>query len=256
MLLYGNNTISYLLLLIVIVFALNVKAERYRPYDYYKVSIRWPKSYCLSEDVVGRGYECEEPILANFTVHGVWPMYSHEIIVRPYRDDPRCTETRPMPPESITYDLLGEMLDDMKKYWPNVVTRTQEYNENFWQYQFENHGMCFENPDKPKHYFRSGLKVLKQYDFLEILRRSKKPYPHKQVRPRDLRFNAVQYKQIVKGGLGGVEPQILCNTDSNGTLQFGEIRVCFDKYNEMMDCPYSFQGCGDWRNAKLNFPRP
>ncbi|XP_038695384.1 ribonuclease 1-like [Tripterygium wilfordii] len=232
MLLSGNNTISYLLLFIVIVLALNAKAERYGPYDYYKVSIRWPKSYCLSKEVVRRRYVCEKPILANFTIHGVWPMYTGEIIVDPYHKDPRCTKTKPVPPENITYDLLDEILDDMKKYWPNVVTRTQEYNENFWRYQFENHGMCFENPDQPKHYFRTGLEVMKQYDFLGILERKK-------VRPINGLYNAIQYKQIVKQGLGGVEPQIFCNKDRHGTLQFGEI-----------------WGCGVWEAAKLKFPKP
>ncbi|XP_038695388.1 uncharacterized protein LOC119992663 [Tripterygium wilfordii] len=116
----GLKTIIFALVLILLL-AFQTRAAR--RFNFYKVAFRWPKSFLNTAKSVQRGGSGHKPILSNFTIHGLFPMYLVNEVVPPYDEDSGCTESEPKDPDFITIELFDEydLLTDMKTYWPDVV---------------------------------------------------------------------------------------------------------------------------------------
>ncbi|XP_038687573.1 ribonuclease 1-like [Tripterygium wilfordii] len=237
----------------------NAKPEG--PFDFYRISLQWPESYCNHIGVV-----CQLPILSYFTIHGVWPQYNPDIPV-PAFNKSGCNTIQPTPSDAIT-DIdaactLGpfrsarfaltalldsaSILSDMTTYWPNIKKYTKAVqNLKFWQNEWQKHGMCFAYPDQPILFFQTALNYIKHHNFLEILRKSVPSI----VAHNDKDYDRNDIANAITNSTG-VSPEILCNRDAQKRDQLLEIRICFYRSNTLMDCPQQFLG----ELAVITFPR-
>ncbi|KAH1046124.1 hypothetical protein J1N35_036908, partial [Gossypium stocksii] len=59
---------------------------------------------------------------------------------------------------------------DLIRNWPNLYARQvrqEEDNLEFWKYEWRQHGMCSDYPNKPSEYFNFTLKLLQEFNNLK-----------------------------------------------------------------------------------------
>ncbi|XP_038679407.1 ribonuclease S-F11-like [Tripterygium wilfordii] len=237
---YGNIIGS---IFVIIFLASTAQALVWGSYHYYKIILRWPESYCNA-----RSHYCIRPIKANFSIHGVWPMYFFDTLVKEFNQT-GCTETTPTLPQFITRARLATILDDMDEYWPDVKHgHNLSENEQFWQYQWQTHGMCFEYPNRPLLYFQTGLSLMTQLDLLDLLKGAN-IFPD-----NSYGYRASVIKAIIETRVGE-QVEIRCNRPIEGwPLQLHEVGVCFDREGDVMRCPYGYFKCN--KSDMIQFPAP
>ncbi|TYJ15710.1 hypothetical protein E1A91_A10G202100v1 [Gossypium mustelinum] len=201
--------------------SLVVSDEDLKPLDFYKYSLQWGPSACLYPPP---GKKCEGRPEVRFTIHGLWPQYSKDTPVPPYCDDLTCTNTKPTSANEVV-EMLKKSTSQKELLisdWPNLYARQarkEEDNLEFWKYEWKQHGMCSDYPNKPSDYFSVPLKLLKRFENLKqdlgFERRSKVGDILKNLQRKD-------YKR----------PQIVCNSKN----QLLEIRFCY-KEKKPFDCP-------------------
>ncbi|XP_038695394.1 ribonuclease 1-like [Tripterygium wilfordii] len=236
----GLKTIIFALVLILLLaFQTRAAGPRGR-YDFYKVAIRWPKSFLNSGKSVQRGGYSHKPTLTNFTIHGLFPMYTIDEVVPPYDEDSGCTESKPKRPEFITIELFDDydLLTDMKTYWPDVAYyRNMTDNLQFWRREWQKHAMCFDRPDMPTYYYKTALRARKKFDFLDTLIKAN-------IKPNNEKYNRTVIGKVASDYVGK-KVEISCNTDSKGNRQLDEILVCYTRNGNERPCPFRFTYCGD-----------
>ncbi|XP_038722046.1 ribonuclease 1-like [Tripterygium wilfordii] len=99
--------------------AFDGKAEG-RQYDFFKLVLRWPQSYCSSSTLVRNRIGCQRPFIKNFTIHSLWPMYEPDDSVPSYEENNECTDIEPAKPDTIPV-ATDEIIADMEKYWPDIT---------------------------------------------------------------------------------------------------------------------------------------
>ncbi|XP_038704768.1 ribonuclease 1-like [Tripterygium wilfordii] len=179
------------------------------PYDSTVLSLQWPVSFCTAFRV-----KCDEPIGKNFTIHGLWLMYSvpekGSTTVDAYDINKGCTTITPKPKDRINKKLLKPIRRDLKIYWHDIVhPQNESRNIENWQYQWEKHGMCFDDPNQPLHYFQTALVRAKSLNILDIL---------------SLQKIEVAIKESLR-----VQPIIVCNDYGGRLLLFEEVHICYHK---------------------------
>lgn len=212
-------------------------------FDYYKLSLEWPKSVCNT----GGSEECENPIKDHFTIHTLQPYYRPDNSVPPYNES-RCNSVPPSPPERITAAYLKryEILDDMVKFWPNLYGYSNvDKNLEFWRRQWSRAGQCSPYPVYPDFYFDVALTYVKSINLLKILESSG-------IRPNNKKYEASAFAKAIEEKLG-VKVQIRCNKDAKSVLQFYEAFLCIDRLNFLESCSATkYYGCSE--TDKIQFP--
>ncbi|XP_038704769.1 ribonuclease 1-like [Tripterygium wilfordii] len=193
------------------------------PYDSTVLSLRWPVSFCTA---FASRVRCEEPIENNFTIHGLWPMYSvpeGSITVDAYDINKGCTTITPMPKDRIKKKLLKSIRHDLNIYWHDTVhPRSEFHNIENWQYQWGKHGMCFDDPDQPLYYFQTGLVRAKSLNILDILSTAN-------IVPTDEHgYDGEAIETAIKESLR-VQPIIVCNDYGRRLLLLEEVHICYHK---------------------------
>ncbi|KAF5748917.1 putative Ribonuclease 2 [Tripterygium wilfordii] len=243
-----KSHVDYLLLNIlaitIISLAFHTKALRTGRYNFYKILLRWPESFCNTGN-----FTCERPI-SNFTIHGLWPMYWGDHSVPSYSTQNGCTRTIPRLPDEITRRLLVSILLDMDKYWPNVkYHRYFAQNEHFWQYEWEQHGMCFDQSNYPIYYFNTTLNLIRRFNLLDLLITGG-------IIPNSYHgYDVSSIADIVDNFLQ-VQVEIRCNEDDQGLIQLYEIAICHLRNDTLTPCPYRFTNCGESDHEEVRFPNP
>ncbi|XP_038717199.1 ribonuclease 1-like [Tripterygium wilfordii] len=231
-----GSVITCLLALVVIFLAIHTEAANEGAFEYLKLSLRWPISYCNTREIRRRGIHCNRPILRNFKIHGLWPMYTSDTPVPPFLENSGCTNTTPKMADDIDRNLLHKIWRNMTENWPNVVYyHDNSANLNFWKYEWEQHGMCFNNPDYPIHFFKTALRLIRQHNLLQILEDA-------QIKPNNTKYHGYAIKDAITGVLGE-RPTIRCNKDSYGTVQLNEIWVCLHRNFTPRPCENIFSAC-------------
>ncbi|KAK5794898.1 ribonuclease 1-like [Gossypium arboreum] len=200
--------------------SLVVSDDDVKPLDFYKYSLQWGPSACLYPPP---GKKCEGRPEVRFTIHGLWPQYNKDTPVPPYCDDLTCTNTKPTSANEVV-EMLKKSTSQKKlsSDWPNLYARQgrkEEDNLEFWKYEWKQHGMCSDYPNKPSDYFSVPLNLLKRFENLK----------------KDLGFErGSEVGDILKNlqRKDYKQPQIVCNIKS----QLLEIRFCY-KENKPFDCP-------------------
>ncbi|XP_038687285.1 ribonuclease 1-like isoform X1 [Tripterygium wilfordii] len=227
------------------VYKLSHRFGEYRDilFDYYKLSLEWPKSVCNT----GGSEECETPIKRYFTIHTLQPYYLPDNYVPPFNES-RCNSVRPSPAKRITAAYLRRygILDDMVKYWPNQYGYSDiEKNLEFWRYQWSGAGMCSSYPVYPDFYFKVALTYIKSIDLLHILALSG-------IHPNNEKYEASAFAKAIGEELG-VKVQIRCNKDAKNVTQFYEAFLCIDRLNFLESCSETkYYGCSE--TEKIQFP--
>ncbi|XP_038687549.1 ribonuclease 2-like [Tripterygium wilfordii] len=217
----GNTLLTFFLMIITVFSAFNTKtqilAQAQGPFSYLKLSIQWPKSFCNTGN-----YNCRYPIKTYFTVNGFWPMYWWDHRVPPYHKQDGCTRIVPLEKGNITENLLHSILDDMKWYWPVLKYKAEisqeEGNVILWRKEWEERGMCYNNPDFPLIYFQDTIHMIKKYNVLEMLDAG-------EIRPDNEEHFGRHMVQSIHNSTGA-DPEIVCNEDASGSLQLLGVNIC------------------------------
>ncbi|XP_038693664.1 extracellular ribonuclease LE-like [Tripterygium wilfordii] len=228
----GGINICFLAIMVVS-FVFDAKALAARKYDFFKIAMKWPPSYCNT----GQS-SCQEPIVVNFTIHGLFPMYNPETIVPPYDEDHGCTDIQPMDEDDIDLDYLESesILDELNMYWMDVVFNNWvEMNLQQWRKQYKKHGKCFDYADHPSYFFNMALAFVRRVNLLLIL-----DYASITPNNEEEAYLARHIRNNISNAGGGKRVQIRCNEDANGFLQLSEVRVCFKPSGVAIDCPHGY----------------
>lgn len=186
-------------------------------------SQRWPITSCISWREKNLNNTCEVPNAEEWIVHGLWP-------TKTGTSGPYFCNT------SIHFDPtdLAPIEADLEKYWTNVEANTKKFS--FWKHEWNKHGTCaVQLPvlNSPLKYFTQGLTWMKQYNITGILE-SSKIVPNSDGYTLGDIYNAI--KTVLK-----VNPDIQCTTDKAKFSLLSEIRICFDKNLELIDCVSSIE---------------
>ncbi|XWS65519.1 hypothetical protein CRYUN_Cryun05aG0120100 [Craigia yunnanensis] len=134
-------------------------------FAFYKLSLQWPPSVCNDP----RFYCGGSTILSSFTIHGLWPQFDDDTPVKPY--DPRknrCTDVIPTNPDDILDSLQSIQEYYLTRLWPNLRNpQSLSTNQEFWKYEWKQHGMCSDYPNNPYKYFAAAITLAMVYEPLK-----------------------------------------------------------------------------------------
>lgn len=200
-------------------------------------SQRWPITSCISWREKNANNTCAMPEAQEWIVHGLWP-------TKTGKEGPNFCNS------SIHFDPseLAPIEADLEKYWTNVEANTKKYS--FWKHEWQKHGSCavqLSALNSPLKYFTQGLTWMKQYNITGILETSK-------IVPSVDGYTLADIDSAIKTVLK-VTPDIQCTTDKAKYSLLSEIRICFDKNLELIDCVSSTMFSGDiLGNCNANKP--
>eukprot|EP00457_Paulinella_chromatophora_P005977 gb/GEZN01005995.1/.p1 GENE.gb/GEZN01005995.1/~~gb/GEZN01005995.1/.p1 ORF type:complete len:301 (+),score=30.19 gb/GEZN01005995.1/:117-1019(+) len=123
-------------------------------FDLYIFQQEWQAGYCFSDQ---NAEGCLYPtvyMLANFTVHGLWPQYVSNVNGYWW---PQCC---PSPYGStLSQETVKSLFDPLHLFWPDVNgVPWPEYNSsNFWDHEWGKHGTCSGLPQLD--YMSSAMQV-------------------------------------------------------------------------------------------------
>ncbi|XP_038688876.1 ribonuclease 1-like [Tripterygium wilfordii] len=250
-LLIGNAGIIITIALVFLGFGMAVRTGQY---DLLVLAVRWPKSYCTNRYLNAK---CDEPIHDDFSIHGLWPEYfisdgKDTDAVPPYSENKGCTDVAPVSKDNLKKKLLkmAKVLKEMRKYWSDAVHPTND-NSNFenWEYQWDKHGMCFNDSDQPQFYFQTAIVLLKSLNLLHTLSQAKP-----KIVPTDAKgYNGSAIQSTIEESLK-VEPTIVCNEDKRLRLQLFEVHICHDRNLTLISCKKPFKHCPGLSSRLLRFP--
>ncbi|XAR53552.1 Ribonuclease T(2) [Bertholletia excelsa] len=192
-------------------FALLNEAALAQPYDgfeYMKLALQWPASYCQLKD-------CRE-IPSYFTIHGLWPdNYSGKGLANCYNK----------PYETINDAAL---LQRLQTSWPSLLR--SKSNQKLWKHEWTEHGTCSLSRYTQMQYFEKALELNARYDLIEHMKtKGVSPGP-------EATYSAEKIIEVVQG-LTGAVPDVYCETKS-GKQFLSEIRICFvPSGDKTTDCP-------------------
>ncbi|XP_033326608.2 ribonuclease Oy [Megalopta genalis] len=211
--------------------ALYGASARSKDFDLLIFTQRWPNTICTMWKEESPSHSCALPSdKSEWTIHGLWPTQFH-------RMGPMfCDPSRPFDPSALI-----PLEDQLKEKWIDIEYGRESYG--LWQHEWNKHGTCaaqLPELNTEEKYFGEGLALLSQYDMKNVLA-SSNILPGSNYAASDL-FNAVL--QVL-----GAHPVIVCRKDrETGDSYLFEIRICFDKSLELIDCDQVTEyptNCGD-----------
>ncbi|KAJ7974702.1 Ribonuclease [Quillaja saponaria] len=206
------------------------------PYDFFKLALQWPYSYCKDPK-----HNCRRTIPKQFTIHGLWPQKTKG---KGKEKVEYCKTT-----ELITKDMLKGMKEDMMGYWPDLTTNSFEKSVETWSYQWRKHGSCSSENLKPIPYFQKALALVKANNLRSMLKK-------KGIEPHGQTYTVNSIVNAVKAATSHY-PDVICIVEVKGkrsTSYLEEIHLCFDDKAEVIrDCPYNpnFPTCMENPGSKV-----
>lgn len=189
-------------------------SEDYR-FDNIQLAIYWVPGFCRLPDsdcVPGNG--------AVFSIHGLWPTRNREL------GPEYCCHKKDWDPRWLKKKLRPQL----SKHWKiRSASRV-----SWWPHQWKKHGTCFkEIPalEDPKDYFQYSLELIKKFDLLNHLKNLNiQPKDDKPYKSKDLRE--------ALGKIANKNVRLVSKKDISGRHILSEVRFCFDKQLEHIDCDY------------------
>ncbi|KAK9819716.1 hypothetical protein WJX72_001609 [[Myrmecia] bisecta] len=186
-----------------ILLALGALASMASAEPFFYLVRQWPTTACEM-------YHCQDPPQGlGFSIHGLWPN----------NDDGTfpsfCSRKK------FRRSDLGELIDDMNKYWPSV----KGSNEVFWTHEWEKHGTCA-GPQLPTEheYFAAALQLHKTLNIEDGLSAANI------VPSNNAAYDTADLVAALKDSLG-FAPIITCH---NGSLE--EVWFCINEDLDVEDC--------------------
>ncbi|XP_038704791.1 extracellular ribonuclease LE-like [Tripterygium wilfordii] len=223
-----GDVISCFLVVMFIHLLSYTEAAKEGPYDYYIFAATWPVTHCNTQEMIDKKIDCHLPILANFTIHGIFLMYEPYDVIPSYLTNSGCTNVTPMMPDDITRARLTSILADMMTYWPNAVHyRDEKACERFWKYEWKEHEIV----------------VSKYIVYFEIGK----------IYPDGKWYKGSAIREAISKAVGK-QPTIHCNKDTKGRLQLDEIWLCFHRNGTARSCEKEFDNCPKVEERGIKFP--
>ncbi|KAI3461777.1 hypothetical protein Pfo_018440 [Paulownia fortunei] len=195
------------------------KGGKQREFDYFKLSLQWPGTYCrrtrrcCSTNGCCRGSNAP----TGFTIHGLWPDYNDGTW-------PACCTGK-------RFDVkeLSTLLGALNKYWPSLSCGSSSNCHGgkglFWEHEWEKHGTCSSSAVGDEYnYFLTALNVYFKYNITEVLREAGYVASNSEKYPLGGIVSAIQ-------NVFHATPELECSGDA---LQ--ELHLCFYKDFKPRDC--------------------
>ncbi|XP_014474868.1 PREDICTED: ribonuclease Oy [Dinoponera quadriceps] len=197
-----------------------VEEEPTKPniFDIVLFTQRWPLTACYMWKESSKSHSCLLPKQNKWTIHGIWPTQFHHT-------GPQFCNT------SLSFDknILAPIENELKEKWTDIQKGSKPYS--FWKHEWDKHGTCavtIEKLNSVFKYFQTGLKLLDTYNMIDVLKKANIE-PGEKYMINDL-LRAVQ--KILKK-----RAQVICTKNKKtGELYVNEIRICFDKTLQLVDC--------------------
>lgn len=190
-----------------------------KEWDYLLFTQHWPATVCLQWKAEGKGHSCALPKESMWTVHGLWPTKTNT------KGPSFCNSSLPFDEEALT-----PIVSQLEELWINIDVPTSPYS--FWRHEWEKHGTCAAQlacMNKEVLYFKQGLTLQQNYDLYGAL--AKAGFTEGKL------YSTNQIRKAVKDQFGKM-PEVHCYKDENsGRSYLFEVRLCFDKQIEIIDCP-------------------
>ncbi|XP_021762756.1 ribonuclease 2-like isoform X1 [Chenopodium quinoa] len=135
-----------------------------REFDYFKLALQWPGTYCRNTHKCCRKNGCcrNSGPPKHFTIHGLWPDYNDG-------SWPSCCTKSEFDENEIS--TLRKALDE---YWPTLSCGSPSscygHKGSFWGHEWEKHGTCSSPVVRDEYnYFLTGLNVYFKYNVTQVL---------------------------------------------------------------------------------------
>jgi len=186
-------------------------------FDVFILTQHWPLTTCMGWRDRSHSNTCKLPDHVTWTLHGLWPTRLGEIAPNYCNDSAHFDPT-----------VLNPIKSDMDQYWPDVEIRKKK--NSLWEHEWIKHGTCaaqMKELDSELKYFSKGCEMGKAnplYDWLSSAN----------VVPGNSYNMATVWKAVIEG-TKGKRPHIDCDY-IEGKHYISEIKICFSKTFEMVDC--------------------
>ncbi|GAB1863237.1 Ribonuclease Oy [Camponotus japonicus] len=233
------NIILYIFLLSLLYLTNGRKCKKSKSsnFDVVIFTQQWPLTTCFIWEESSKHHTCLLPKRDEWTIHGIWPTKYNT-------KGPECCNTSLL----FNASVLAPLESQLKEKWMDIHNGSNPYL--FWEHEWEKHGTCaikIEALGNEYKYFKKGLTFLDTYNMIDIL-------------PKANIFPGQKY--MVEDMLIGIQQvlnkrcQIICvQNEETGELYVSEIRICFDKTLQLIDCDgiYEFPtNCKEWK--QITYP--
>ncbi|XP_043269563.1 ribonuclease Oy [Venturia canescens] len=217
----------FLLFLIFVVVADGRRGNRRRKYkkafkstefDVLIFTQHWPQTVCYTWKEESPKNECAMPGDEEWSIHGIWPTKYH--VIGPLY----CNKSMP-----FNFAALQPIELELEKKWIDVEKGRKAHS--FWTHEWEKHGTCaavLEPLNSELKYFKEGLALLDQYDMKHVLAKA-------MIMPGQA-YNVQKILDGVKKVLGKTAQVQCVNNPKTHEIYLFEIRICFDKKLNLVDC--------------------
>lgn len=197
---------------------------------------RWPITDCMTWMNKGNDHICILPSQKDtWIIHGIWPNKFGKF--GPFF----CNS-------SAEFDVnqLQPIMDEMRQYWLNIEKgkpikfellsninvnfKTGTPEESLWKHEWLKHGTCaaaLQELNTENRYFGQGLAWLQQYTMNGLLAKSN-------ILPGAM-YNVTDFYNAIKQTLN-INPSIHCVHEHGGGQYLSELKICFSKQLELIDC--------------------
>ncbi|EFN78569.1 Ribonuclease Oy [Harpegnathos saltator] len=163
-------------------------------------------------------HSCSLPKHDEWTIHGIWPTQFNHI-------GPQfCNRSL-----HFNTSALAPIENELKEKWIDIQKGSKPYS--FWRHEWDKHGTCavtIKDLNSVFKYFHTGLKLLDTYNMIDVLAKAN-ILPGEKYTIDDL-LHAVE--KIL-----GKRAQVMCTeNEETGESYVFEIRICFDKTLQLVDC--------------------
>lgn len=194
------------------------KAPNANDFDILIFTQRWPITDCMTWMNKAHDHVCILPSQRDtWIIHGVWPNKFSKF--GPFF----CNNSA-----IFNVNELHPIIDEMRQFWLNIEKGTPE--ESLWKHEWSKHGTCaalLQELNTENKYFGQGLAWLQQYTMNGVLAKSN-------VLPGAM-YNVTDFYDAIKQTLN-INPSIHCVHEHGGGQYLSELKICFNKQLELIDC--------------------
>ncbi|XP_034187745.1 ribonuclease Oy [Osmia lignaria lignaria] len=209
-------------------------ASESNDFDLLIFTQHWPPTVCYKWKTNSASHKCYFPKEKDeWSIHGLWPSQLHKL-------GPQFCN------KSLVFNstALKPLIKQLQEKWIDVQEGTE--SSSLWQHEWNKHGTCavvIEQLNTEYKYFAKGLNLLATYDMKHVLAKAN-IIPGKAYAKADI-LHAIE-KVLGKRGA------IMCQKNQQtGESYIFEIRICFDKTLQLIDCDGIYGYPTNCDNSKL-----
>ncbi|XP_060820469.1 ribonuclease Oy [Bombus pascuorum] len=184
----------------------------------------WPQTVCYTWKESAASHTCSLPTEDDeWTIHGIWPSQYNKM-------GPQfCNKSMP-----FDHLALKSIERELQEKWIDIECGKTSYS--LWEHEWKKHGTCaatLEYLNSEVKYFKAGLNLLTKYDMKSVLSKDN-IVPGKTYNTTDI-LNAIE--RIL-----GQRGTLICRKNNDtGESYILEIRICFDKMLQLIDCDGTYE---------------